>query len=111
MEEGTFYGLTMKTPVIYAEIQVLLMLPELLLTSGQISQKSGTCFWYLDKCIQMASGQIQLSAQLGSIGIIWGPDWGQFGMGVYLVLFFFHSSFSASTLSFSTSSSNLSFSC
>ena len=25
MEEGTFYGLTMKTPVIYAEIQVLLM--------------------------------------------------------------------------------------
>ena len=26
MEEGTFYGLTMKTPVIYAEIQVLLMM-------------------------------------------------------------------------------------
>ena len=29
MGKGTFYGLSMKTPVIYAEIQVLLMYAEL----------------------------------------------------------------------------------
>ena len=42
MEEGTFYGLTMKTPVIYAEIQVLLMTRE---HSSQVSTYSALiCF-------------------------------------------------------------------
>ena len=40
MEEGTFYGLTMKTPVIYAEIQVLLMSHQQLPSKYQEAQFS-----------------------------------------------------------------------
>ena len=43
-------------------------LPELLLTSGQISQKSRTCFWYPDKCTQNQPNGIWTNPTLSTTG-------------------------------------------
>ena len=59
MEEGTFYGLTMKTPVIYAEIQVLLMYEKEL---TQLSERTTICSEltsHLTKCPEIHSDGIR----------------------------------------------------